>query len=50
MDSLLVFIVGVSAINKQSGHDIDWLQTLKQVFINVSYIILVASLTLMALF
>ena len=29
---------------------IDWLQSLKQVFINVSYHILLASLTLMALF
>ena len=32
------------------GVDIDWLQSLKQFFINVSYHILVASLTLMALF
>ena len=30
--------------------DVDWLQFLKQFFINVSYHILVASLTLMALF
>ena len=30
--------------------DLDWLQSLKQFFINVSYHILVASLTLMALF
>ena len=29
---------------------LDWLQSLKQVFINVSYHILVASLTMMALF
>ena len=29
---------------------LDWLQSLKQFFINVSYYILVASLTLMALF
>ena len=29
---------------------LDWLQSLKQCFINVSYHILVASLTLMALF
>ena len=29
---------------------LDWLQSLKQFFINVSYQILVASLTLMALF
>ena len=29
---------------------VDWLQSLKQFFINVSYHILVASLTLMALF
>ena len=32
------------------GLKLDWLQTLKQLFINVSYHILVASLTLMALF
>ena len=32
------------------GSRIDWLQSLKQFFINVSYHILVASLTLMALF
>ena len=30
--------------------ELDWLQSLKQFFINVSYNILVASLTLMALF
>ena len=30
--------------------NVDWLQSLKQFFINVSYYILVASLTLMALF
>ena len=30
--------------------NVDWLQSLKQFFINVSYHILVASLTLMALF
>ena len=30
-------------------YNIDWLQSLKQFFINVSYHILVASLTLMAL-
>ena len=33
-----------------TGLTIDWLQSLKQFFINVSYHILVASLTLMALF
>ena len=32
------------------GVDVDWLQSLKQISINVSYHILVASLTLMALF
>ena len=32
-----------------TGHKVDWLQSLKQFFINVSYHILVASLTLMAL-
>ena len=32
------------------GPIIDWLQSLKQFFINVSYHVLVASLTLMALF
>ena len=30
--------------------NVDWRQSLKQIFINVSYYILVASLTLMALF
>ena len=34
----------------QSGDNVDWLQYLKQFFINVSYHILEASLTLMALF
>ena len=43
------------AIYKLAGmirisQNIDWLQTLKQLFTNVSYHILVASLTLMALF
>ena len=33
-----------------SPYQLDWLQSFKQVFINVSYHILVASLTLMALF
>ena len=33
-----------------SHEQVDWLQSLKQFFINVSYHILVASLTLMALF
>ena len=33
-----------------SGDILDWLQSLKQFFINVSYHILVASLTMMALF
>ena len=32
------------------SHLLDWLQSLKQFFINVSYHILVAILTLMALF
>ena len=32
------------------GDELDWLQSLKQFFINVSYQILVASLTLKALF
>ena len=36
--------------DRQSGEEVDWLQSLKQFFINVSYHILVASLTLMALF
>ena len=31
------------------GFNVDWFQSLKQCFINVSYHILVASLTLMAL-
>ena len=38
------------ACNISFGMHIDWLQSLKQFFINVSYHILVASLTLMALF
>ena len=33
-----------------SGFQLDWLQSLKHFFINVSYHILVANLTLMALF
>ena len=33
-----------------NGSPIDWLQSLKQLFINVPYQILVVSLTLMALF
>ena len=36
--------------NGERGKKIDWLQSLKQFFINVPYHILVASLTLMALF
>ena len=36
--------------NFQTIQFLDWLQYLKQFFINVSYHILVASLTLMALF
>ena len=34
-------------LNLASGAGLDWLQSLKQFFINVSYHILVASLTLM---
>ena len=34
----------------QTEYVIDWLKSLKQVFINVSYHITIASLTLMALF
>ena len=41
---------GASALTDQSSLSIDWLQSLKQFFMNVSYHILVASLTLMALF
>ena len=36
-------------ISTLDGFPLDWLQSLKQFFINVSYHILVASLTLMAL-
>ena len=36
--------------NGLSGYAIDWLQSLKQFFINGSYHIRVASLTLMSLF
>ena len=32
------------------GKNLDWLKSLKHFFINVSYHVLVASLTLMALF
>ena len=39
-----------SATININNDGIDWLQSLKQFFINVSYHILVASLTLMALF
>ena len=35
---------------KRAAIQLDWLQSLKRFFINVSYHILVASLTLMALF
>ena len=37
-------------VNCNIAVELDWLQSLKQFFINVSYHILVASLTLMALF
>ena len=51
-----VIVCGVGATHYQKVRDViirsyvDWLQSLKQFFINVSYHILVASLTLMALF
>ena len=37
-------------VSFSTGFQLDWLQSLKQFFINVSYHIFVASLTLMALF
>ena len=37
-------------LESPNDDQVDWLQSLKQFFINVSYHILVASLTLMALF
>ena len=40
----------VLTANYRVDAQVDWLQSLKQFFINVSYHILVASLTLMALF
>ena len=57
-----VFIPFYYLANSQTNHQgggtrprvsslvLDWLQSLEQLFINVSYHILVASLTLMALF
>ena len=55
---ILYLSMGVSSFvfqqySRRSGinaHRLDWLQSLKQFFINVSHHILVASLTLMALF
>ena len=50
---MLIFSV-YSALNNQPlvyvCAEVDWLQSLKQFFINVSYHILVASLTLVARF
>ena len=44
------FLTGNRIINfRINGTDLDWHQSLKSFFINVSYHILVASLTLMAL-
>ena len=48
--NLLIWIYAVSIPASHSLSSVDWLQSLKQFFINVSYHILVASLTLMALF
>ena len=45
---LVLFLVSDASISHPVF--LDWLQSLKQFFINVSYHILVASLTLMALF
>ena len=49
---IAIIFVGLGARKHVSGvsEEVDWLQSLKQFFINVSYHILVASLTLMALF
>ena len=56
-DFLAEFYLGLENYSKRrkvrkrvSMYVLDWLQSLKQFFINVSYHILVASLTLMALF
>ena len=40
---------GMSTGKGLPAHHVDWLQSLKRFFINVSYHILIASLTLMAL-
>ena len=45
-----VCIMGLPSKTETKKLHLDWLQSLKQFFINVSYQILVASLTLMALF
>ena len=58
MHYILLHKISISADTNGLAHEIllripyalDWLQALKQFFINVSYHILVASLTLMALF
>ena len=46
----LMLWVLIGNVSKSTTTNVDWLQSLKQFFINVSYHILVASLTLMALF
>ena len=47
---MLVFSNVLQEVLFVLGSNLDWLQSLKQFFINVSYHILAASLTLMALF
>ena len=46
LSDVVALIVGFSSVRVS----LDWLQSLKQFFVNVSYHILVASLTLTALF
>ena len=48
--TLIVFLLLCIYVCIYAGCVLDWLQSLKHFFINVSYHILVASLTLMALF
>ena len=45
-----IHVKGKVPTNNARIYNLDWLQSLKQFFINVSYHILVASLTLMARF
>ena len=48
--NVVTLVKGIGIQTFQVTETVDWHQSLKQFFINVSYHILVASLTLMALF